>query len=66
MFNNKVLCLDCVDTEYTIECGPTRADLIRIVRKMIGNGWKPMGGVCIDIHDKEHRFVQAMTRDKKE
>ena len=42
MFNNKVLGLDCVDTEYTIECGPTRADLIRIVRKMIGNGWKPM------------------------
>lgn len=52
--------------EYTIESGPSRADLIRIVRKMIGNGWKPNGGICIDIHDNEHRFVQAMTRDKKE
>ncbi len=61
-----MLYLVIVEIEYTIESGPSRADLIRIVRKMIGNGWKPNGGVCIDIHDNEHRFVQAMTRDKKE
>jgi len=48
--------------EYSIESGSTRADLMRIVRKMIGKDWVPIGGVCVDIHDDENRFVQAMTR----
>jgi len=51
--------------EYTIETGSNKKDLIRIVGKMIKNDWVPLGGVCIDIHDDENRFVQAMTRNNK-
>ena len=36
--------------EYTVEAGPTKEDLRRLVKKMIGNGWQPIGGICIDLH----------------
>ena len=50
--------------EYTIESGANKKDLIRIVSKMIKNDWTPSGGICIDIHDDENRFVQAMIRNR--
>ena len=52
--------------EYTIESSPTREDLGRLIRKMITNGWQPIGGVCIDIHEENARFLQAMVRKKTE
>ena len=48
--------------EYTIEAGPTKEDLRRLVKKMIGNGWQPLGGVCIDLHEDQSRYIQAMVR----
>jgi Ni,Fe-hydrogenase III large subunit len=52
--------------EYTIERAPSREDLARLVRKMLGNGWQPVGGVCIDIHEDEARFLQSMVRTREE
>ena len=48
--------------EYTIEAGPTKEDLRRLVKKMIGNGWQPLGGLCIDLHEDNARYLQAMVR----
>tara|TARA_S200000501_G_C20731344_1_gene702963 strand:+ start:620 stop:796 length:177 start_codon:yes stop_codon:yes gene_type:complete len=48
--------------EYTIESASTKEDLGRLVRKMIANGWQPIGGVCIDIHEDSARFLQSMVR----
>ncbi len=50
--------------EYTIESGPSKEDLRRIVRKMMGNGWQPIGGLCIDLHDDKARYLQAMVRSR--
>jgi len=52
--------------QYTVERGPTLDDLARIVRKMMKNGWQPSGGIAIDIHEDESRFVQAMVRTVEE
>ena len=51
--------------EYTIESASTKEDLGRLVRKMITNGWQPIGGVCIDIHEDTARFLQSMVRVRK-
>ena len=48
--------------EYTVESGATKADIRRIVRKMMKNGWHPIGGICIDLHEDEARYLQAMVR----
>ncbi len=48
--------------EYTVESGATKADIRRIVRKMMKNGWQPIGGICIDLHEDEARYLQAMVR----
>ena len=53
-----------MSNEYTIESGATKGDLRRIVRKMMGNGWEPVGGGCIDLHEDSERFLQAMVRKK--
>lgn len=52
--------------EYTIEAAGRREDLGRLVRKMISNGWQPIGGVCIDIHEDSARFLQSMVRAREE
>ncbi len=52
--------------EYTVEAASNRQDLGRIVRKMISNGWQPIGGVCIDIHEEDARFLQSMVRTREE
>ena len=52
--------------EYTIERGRSLDDLARIVRKMMRNGWQPTGGVCVDIHEDEARFLQAMVRTRED
>ena len=52
--------------EYTIEAAGSREDLGRLVRKMISNGWQPIGGVCIDIHEDSARFLQSMVRAREE
>ena len=52
--------------EYTVEAASNRLDLGRIVRKMISNGWQPIGGVCIDIHEEDARFLQSMVRTREE
>ena len=51
--------------EYTIERGGTLDDLARIVRKMMKNGWQPIGGICVDIHEDSERFIQSMVRLKE-
>ena len=51
--------------EYTIESASTKEDLGRLVRKMIANGWQPIGGVCIDIHEDSARFLQSMVRARE-
>ena len=48
--------------EYTVESGATKTDIRRIVRKMMKNGWQPIGGICIDLHEDEARYLQAMVR----
>ena len=48
--------------EYTVESGATKVDIRRIVRKMMNNGWQPIGGICIDLHEDEARYLQAMVR----
>ena len=48
--------------EYTIESAASKEGLSRLIRKMIKNGWKPLGGICIDIHEDDDRFLQAMVR----
>ena len=50
--------------EYTIESAGTKEDLGSLVRKMITNGWQPIGGVCIDIHEDSARFLQSMVRKR--
>ena len=50
--------------EYTIETAPNKNDLRRLVRKMMGNGWVPLGGVCIDLHEDKERYLQTMVRKK--
>jgi len=52
--------------EYTIEAAGSKEDLGRLVRKMISNGWQPIGGVCIDIHEDSARFLQSMVRAREE
>jgi|TARA_B110000444_G_scaffold86897_1_gene82147 hypothetical protein len=52
--------------EYTVEAASNRQDLGRIVRKMISNGWQPIGGVCIDIHEEDARFLQSMVRTRED
>ena len=52
--------------EYPVAAASNRLDLGRIVRKMISNGWQPIGGVCIDIHEEEARFLQSMVRTREE
>ena len=52
--------------EYTIERGRSLDDLARIVRKMMRNGWQPTGGVCVDIHEDDARFLQAMVRTRED
>ena len=52
--------------EYTIEAAGSREDLGRLVRRMISNGWQPIGGVCIDIHEDSARFLQSMVRAREE
>ena len=52
--------------EYTVEAGPTKEDLRRLVKKMIGNGWQPIGGICIDLHEDKARYLQAMVRSRRE
>jgi len=51
--------------EYTIETAPNKNDLKRLVRKMMGNGWVPIGGLCIDLHEDKERYLQSMVRNKK-
>ena len=53
-------------TEYTIEAAANKEDLRRLVKKMIGNGWQPLGGVCIDLHEDKHRYLQTMVRMTKD
>ena len=48
--------------EYTVETAATKGDLVRLVGKMMKNGWEPRGGVSIDIHEENARFLQAMVR----
>ena len=50
--------------EYTVESGATKTDIRRIVRKMMKNGWQPIGGICIDLHEDEARYLQAMVRTR--
>ena len=52
--------------EYTVESSSTKESLTRLVRKMMSNGWRPLGGICIDIHEDDARFLQAMVREKQE
>ena len=52
--------------EYTIEAAGSREDLGRLDRKMITNGWQPIGGVCIDIHEDAARFLQSMVRARED
>ena len=52
--------------EYSIESASTKDDLNRLVRKMMKNGWQPIGGVCIDIHEDDFRFLQTMVRTIEE
>ena len=52
--------------EYTIEAAANKEDLRRLVKKMIGNGWQPLGGVCIDLHEDKSRYLQAMVRNRKD
>ena len=50
--------------EYTIEAAANKEDLRRLVRKMIGNGWQPIGGICIDLHEDKSRYLQSMVRTR--
>jgi len=52
-------------SEYTIESAPNKNDLRRLVRKMMGNGWVPLGGVCIDLHEDKERYLQTMVRKRE-
>tara|TARA_B100000579_G_C22585392_1_gene735491 strand:- start:456 stop:650 length:195 start_codon:yes stop_codon:yes gene_type:complete len=52
--------------EYTVESGATKTDIRRIVRKMMKNGWQPIGGICIDLHEDEARYLQAMVRFREQ
>tara|TARA_B100000575_G_C22888481_1_gene517191 strand:+ start:466 stop:660 length:195 start_codon:yes stop_codon:yes gene_type:complete len=52
--------------EYTVESGATKTDIRRIVRKMMKNGWQPIGGICIDLHEDEARYLQAMVRIREQ
>ena len=52
----------CMWNEFTIERGATLDDLARVVRKMMKHGWQPVGGICIDIHEDQERFLQSMVR----
>ena len=58
------LALVTMTLEYTIEFSSTRDDLARKVRKMITNGWEPIGGLCVDIHEDDGRFLQCMIRNR--
>ena len=52
--------------EYTIEAAANKEDLRRLVKKMMGNGWLPLGGGGIDLHEDKSRYLQAMVRNRKD
>ena len=52
--------------EYTIEAAANKEDLRRLVKKMMGYGCQPLGGVCIDLHEDKSRYLQAMVRNRKD
>ena len=51
--------------KYTILEGDTASDLMVVVQGAIGNGWTPLGGVCVTpkVHlNNVFKFYQAMTK----
>jgi hypothetical protein len=48
--------------EYDVMHAMLRKNLIKKVNKAIKEGWKPLGGVCVDVG---YSWSQAMTREVK-
>jgi hypothetical protein len=52
-----------VNMEYDVIHATLRLkDLIKKVNKAIKEGWRPLGGICVDVG---YGWAQAMTREVK-
>ena len=51
-----------VNMEYSVIKTNLLKSLIKKVNEAIKEGWRPLGGVCVDVG---YGFAQAMTRDAK-
>ena len=51
-----------VNMEYTVIKTNLMKSLIKKVNVAIKEGWRPLGGVCVDVG---YGFAQAMTREVK-
>jgi hypothetical protein len=53
---------EVVIMEYSVIKTNLLKSLIKKVNEAIKEGWRPLGGVCVDVG---YGFAQAMTRDAK-
>jgi len=53
---------EVVTMEYSVIKTNLLKSLIKKVNEAIKDGWRPLGGVCVDVG---YGFAQAMTREVK-
>jgi hypothetical protein len=53
---------EIVNMEYSVIKTNLLKSLIKKVNQAIKEGWRPLGGVCVDVG---YGFAQAMTREVK-
>ena len=50
-----------MDNKYVIATGYSRANLCEHVSKYIDSGWRPVGGMVIDLSEDDKIYCQPMT-----
>lgn len=49
--------------KYKVIVQLSAEELIICVNKAIDEGWKPLGGVCLSVSERNIAYAQAMTKE---
>lgn len=49
--------------QYKVIVQLSAEDLIRCVNNAIAEGWKPLGGVCLSVSERNIAYAQAMIKE---
>lgn len=49
--------------QYKVIVQLSAEDLVKAVNKAIADGWKPQGGVCLSVSERNIGYAQAMIKE---